>query len=128
MEQAVIPSSITGTMSDAVKQFQRLGALKLLSGPPLAGVCPLKHRLISSGLRDAQQQQFATHYAANCTDMPAFWKDVSLAFGQDIATGLQRDGKLARSIFLRRRAGRPRRRRPVLMGNGLSMETSVWPS
>ena len=55
MEQAVIPSSITGTMSDAVKQFQRLGALKLLSGPPLAGVCPLKHRLISSGLSDAQQ-------------------------------------------------------------------------
>ena len=48
------------TIPDTVKQYQILGAQKLLSGPALTGVSPLKDMLAVSRLTDTQQQQFAT--------------------------------------------------------------------
>jgi hypothetical protein len=94
-EQGVIPSSITSLIPDAVKQFQTLSAQKLLSAPPLAGMSSLQQRLVASGLSVAQQQQFATLYTTNRTDLPAFWKAVGEAFGPGTAARLQLDGKLA---------------------------------
>jgi hypothetical protein len=94
-QQGVIPGSIVGTIPDAVKKFQVLCTQKLLSGPALAGVSSLKDMLVSASLTEEQQQQFATLYAANRTDMAAFWKAVGIGFGQDIAARLQLDGKLA---------------------------------
>ncbi|HKZ55346.1 MAG TPA: neuraminidase-like domain-containing protein [Anaerolineales bacterium] len=94
-EQGVIPSSITSTIPAALRQFQDLSAQKLLTGPALAGVSSLKEMLVSSRLTEAQQQQFAALYAANRTDIAAFWQAVGTAFGQDTATRLQLDGKLA---------------------------------
>jgi Neuraminidase-like domain/Putative peptidoglycan binding domain len=95
--QGVIPSSIADTIPDALKQFQIRSTDKVLNGPALAGVSSLKDMLAASRLTDPQQQlQFATLYAANSTDMPAFWKAVGTAFGQATATSLQSDGKIAR--------------------------------
>ncbi len=94
-EQGVIPSSTTSTIPSVVKAFQNLSAQKLLSGTALTGVSSLKAMLVASRLTDAQQQQFATLYTANRTDLPTFWKSVGEALGQDTATLLQLDGKLA---------------------------------
>jgi hypothetical protein len=95
-EQGVVPSSITSTIPAVVKQFQELGAQKLLTGPALTGQSSLKELLVSSRLTDAQQQlQFARLYTSNRTDLPAFWKAVGEAFGQETVTRLQLDGKLA---------------------------------
>jgi len=96
IDQGVIPTSLKGTIPDAAKQFQILGAQKLLSGPALTGVSPLKDMLAVSRLTDSQQQQFAMFYAANRTDMSAFWTAVGSAFGAATAAQLQLDGKLAR--------------------------------
>lgn len=92
--QGVIPSSITSTIPGVVKQFQKLGAKRLLTGSALAGVSSLKEMLASSRLSDTQQQRFAALYTANGTDMASFWKAVGDAFGRDTAGRLQLDGKL----------------------------------
>jgi hypothetical protein len=95
-EQGVIPNSLMSTIPAVVKQFQTLSAQKLLTGSALTGVSSLQALLVSSRLTEEQQQQFATLYTANRTDLQAFWKAVGVAFGQDTATRLQVDGKLAR--------------------------------
>jgi hypothetical protein len=94
VDQGVIPKSLTSTIPEVVKQFQSLSAQKLLTGPALSGVSSLKDMLTASHLTDAQQQQFATLYAANRRDMPTLWKAVGDAFGHDTANRLQVDGKL----------------------------------
>jgi peptidoglycan hydrolase-like protein with peptidoglycan-binding domain len=93
--QGVIPASATDQIPKIASQFQTISAQKLLTGPALAGVSPLKDMLRVSGMSDAQQQQFAALYAANRNDMPAFWKAVGDTIGQASATRLQLDGKLA---------------------------------
>jgi hypothetical protein len=93
-QQGVIPSSIAGTIPNAVQRFQALSAQKLLAGPALMGVSALKDMLVSSRLTDAQQQQFAALYAANRNDVAGLWKAVGTALGQDAAARLQLDGKL----------------------------------
>ena len=70
--QGVIPASATGQVAQMATRFQTISAQKLLTGPALAGVSPLKDMLSVSGLSDAQQQQFATLYAANRKDTAAF--------------------------------------------------------
>ncbi|GLV54150.1 hypothetical protein KDH_09990 [Dictyobacter sp. S3.2.2.5] len=94
-EQGVISPATTGTIPAAVRQFHALSAQKLLTGPALTGVSSLKDLLASSRLTDAQQQQFASLYAANRNDSSAFWQAVGTAFGQDTVQRLQLDGKLA---------------------------------
>ncbi|HEY3132260.1 MAG TPA: neuraminidase-like domain-containing protein [Acidobacteriota bacterium] len=94
-EQGVIPSSITNTIPAMVRQFQSLNSTKLLTGPALTGVSSLQELLASSNLNDAQQQQFASIYAANRTDVRALWSAVGTALGQGTAARLQLDGKLA---------------------------------
>jgi transcriptional regulator with XRE-family HTH domain len=78
-----------------VKQFQTVAAQRLLTAPALSGVSALKDMLVVSGLTDAQQQQFATLYAANRNDMPTFWTEVASAFGKPTAAKLQLDGQLS---------------------------------
>jgi len=93
-EQGVIPKASVGQIPSLIGRFQALSAQKLLTGPALVGASSLKEMLTVSRLNDAQQARFAQLYAANRRDMPAFWKTVGDAFGQDIANRLKVDGKL----------------------------------
>ncbi|MGI8960802.1 MAG: neuraminidase-like domain-containing protein [Bryobacteraceae bacterium] len=88
-------STTTDPIAARVAKFQAFGAQQLLTAPALSGVSPLKDLLQVSGLTDAQKQQFATLYAANRNDTPAFWKAVTTAFGQATAAKLQLDGQLS---------------------------------
>jgi hypothetical protein len=93
--QGVIPKELEAELPRAMQAFQGLSADKLLSVPAPAGVSALKDMLAVSRLGDSQQQQFAALYAANRTDLPAFWRSVSEAFGADVSNRLQVDGKMA---------------------------------
>jgi hypothetical protein len=95
IEQGVIPSSLAGSVSDAVAQWQRLSAQESLIATAPAGVSPMMELLSASGLTGAQQQDFATLYAAHRTDPAAFWTAVEQGSGAPAAARLQTDGKLA---------------------------------
>jgi hypothetical protein len=94
VDQAVIPAALKTAIPDTLKQFQILGAQKLLT-VAVAGASPLKDMLAVSHLTDAQQAQFATLLAANRDDMAAFWNAAGAALGAATITQLQLDGKLA---------------------------------
>ena len=93
-EQGVISKESVDQIPRATEAFQALSVKKLLTGPALIGVSSFKEMLDVSRLNDAQRTKFVELYAANRTDMPAFWKAVADAFGQDRADRLQLDGKL----------------------------------
>ena len=93
LEQGVIQAS-ADQIPNLIKRFQALSAQKLLTGPALVGASSFKETLTVSRLDDAQQARFAELYAANRTDMPAFWKAVRDAFGEQKTNRLQVDGKL----------------------------------
>jgi hypothetical protein len=96
-EQGLIPQTSATQIPNIIERFQALSAQKLLTSPALVGPSSLQDMLGVSGLEDAQQQAtFAQLYAANRTDLPAFWQAVGDTFGQDTANRLQADGKLAR--------------------------------
>jgi hypothetical protein len=88
LEQGVIQSSAE-QIPNLIKRFQALSAQKLLTGPALVGACSLKETLSVSRLSDAQQAKFAELYAANRTDMPAFWNAARQAFGEQTTKRLQ---------------------------------------
>jgi peptidoglycan hydrolase-like protein with peptidoglycan-binding domain len=101
-EQGVISKAAVDQIPRAIEAFEALSAQKLLTSPALIGASSFKEMLNVSRLNDAQQTRFAQLYAANRTDMPAFWK----AVGEDpifggtadertkVANRLQVDGKL----------------------------------
>ncbi|HXA84465.1 MAG TPA: neuraminidase-like domain-containing protein [Candidatus Dormibacteraeota bacterium] len=93
--QGVIPKSLENQIPQAQHAFQTLSAQKLLTGQAPVGVSRLKDMLAVSRLTEAQQQNFASLYAANRTDLSAFWKSVANSFGQDVANRIQLNGKLA---------------------------------
>ena len=74
--QGVIPKKLESQIPQAQQAFQTLSAQKLLTGQAPAGVSPLKDMLAVSRLNETQQQKFASLYAANRTDLTAFWKSV----------------------------------------------------
>jgi hypothetical protein len=94
VDQGVMPKAGAGMIPEILKQFQSLSVQKLLNSPALTGASALKDMLAVAQLDATQQQQFATLYAANRTDMATFWKTVSDALGHDMANRLQVDGKL----------------------------------
>jgi hypothetical protein len=94
-EQGVISKAPVDQIPNLIGRFQALSAQKLLTGPALVGASSLKEMLTISGLNEQQQSKFAELYAANRTDMPAFWKGVGDAFDRDTASRLQVDGKLS---------------------------------
>jgi hypothetical protein len=93
-DQGVIPKTAIDQIPNVIGRFQALSAQKLLTRPALIGASSLKEMLAISRLNDAQQAKFAQLYAANRTNMPAFWKAIGDAFGKDVANRLQVDGKL----------------------------------
>jgi hypothetical protein len=92
--QGVIPKASDEQISNLIVRFETVSAQKMLTSAALIGASSLKEMLTVSRLNDAQQARFAQLYAANRADMPAFWKAVGGAFGQDVASRLQVDGKL----------------------------------
>ena len=94
MEQGVIPKTQAREIPAVIKQFQALGAQKLLTAPALAGVSSTKEMLAGSGLNAEQQAKFAQIYSANRADLPGLWEAVTKAFGKATADRLQVDGKL----------------------------------
>jgi len=93
-EQGVIPKASVDQIPQATAAFQTLSAQRLLTGPALIGASSFKEMLTVSRLNEVQQTKFAQLYAASRADMPAFWKVVGDAFGQETANRLQVDGKL----------------------------------
>jgi hypothetical protein len=92
--QGVIPKASSDQIPNLIARFRTISAQKLLTAPALVGASPLKEMLTISRLNEAQQAKFAQLYAANRGDMPSFWKAVNDAFGKDVASRLQVDGKL----------------------------------
>jgi hypothetical protein len=95
VEQGVIPPKMSEQIPQLVRQFQVLGAQKLLAAPAGIGISSLTELLAGSRLDNAQQKKFADLYASLGTDMPAFWKAATKAFGEATAARLQTDGKLS---------------------------------
>ena len=94
--QNVIPANSADQIPAIVQQFQAISVNKMLSDPPRVGISTLKDLLAVSNITDVKkQQQVATLYAANRTDMPAFWDSITDTFGQDVTNRLQLDSKLA---------------------------------
>jgi hypothetical protein len=96
-DQGIIPSSSVDRIPTITSQFQATSAQRLLSGPALAGVSTVKDLLTVSGLDDGQQQTLAKLYAANRSDLRAFWNSVSTTstLGNVTANRLQVNGKLS---------------------------------
>lgn len=92
--QGVIPKSLEDAIPQAQQAFQALSSQQLLTGQATVGVSQLKDMLAVSGLKPDQQQKFASLYAANRTDLTAFWKSVGDSFGQDVVKRVQLNGKL----------------------------------
>lgn len=83
----MIPKASVDQIPNLIEQFQTLSAQKLLTGPTLVGASSLTEMLTVSRLNSDQQTRFAQFYAANRTDMPAFWK----AIGEDTIFGATPD-------------------------------------
>lgn len=94
VEEGVIPKSPTRDISELIKNFQALGAQKLLSGPALVGVSSLKDMLSVSKLDTVKQKKFAQLYTQHRDDMPTLWNAVSKTLGKATADRLQVDGKI----------------------------------
>ncbi|HEX2852658.1 MAG TPA: neuraminidase-like domain-containing protein [Opitutaceae bacterium] len=93
-DQGVISKSAAGEIPAVVKAFEALSAQKMLAAPAVIGASSLKEMLAVSGLNATQQGKFAELYAANRSDLTAFWKAAGTAFGAPLAQRLQVDGKL----------------------------------
>jgi hypothetical protein len=93
-DQGVISKASADQIPNVARQFQTISAQKLLAAPALIGTSSFKDMLGVSRLGDAQQTVFAQLYATNRADMPAFWRAVGNAFGQETANRLQVNGKL----------------------------------
>lgn len=93
-EEGVLPAARLREVPERLKRFHVLSAHNLLSAPALAGVSSLKDMLGVSRLEEAKQKEFAELYVTHRADLPAFWRAVARAFGQDVAERLQVDGKL----------------------------------
>jgi hypothetical protein len=93
-KQGVIPKTLTEMIPTVVEKFQTASTQNLLNGSVVGGVSPFKEMLAISGLNEAQQEQFATIYTTNRTDTDKLWTAVTDAFGTDLASRLQVDGKL----------------------------------
>jgi hypothetical protein len=116
--QGVIPRMLENDIPKVQQAFQALSAQKILTLPPAAGVSTLADMLGASGLNVAQQQQFASLYAAHRTDLNTFWKAAGDTFGKDAANRLQVSGKLA--FLTRNNAPLMQRLQKVVGANGLS--------
>lgn len=92
--QGVIPKAAESRIDRAAESFQRLSAVRLLTGAPSAGVSNMKEMLSVAQLDEAQQQQFARLYTTHQNDLPKFWQAVGNELGEATANRLQVDGKL----------------------------------
>lgn len=95
IEQGVIPAALKDKIPQALERFQQLVAQRTLDGPALAGVSSLKEMLTVSGVNDpAEQQEFAALYTRHRGDLPQFWKEVQVQFGEATEKRLKLDGQL----------------------------------
>lgn len=94
-EQGLIPGTLVTNLAQHIQRFQTLAAQKLLTATASVGLSSLREMLAVSGLTPPQQQQFATLYTANRSDLDAFWKAAQDATSAELVSRLQLDGKLA---------------------------------
>jgi hypothetical protein len=92
----VIPRASVDQIPNLLHLFQTSASTRLLAAPALAGTSSLKEMLVASRLDDTQQTKLAQLYAANRSDLPAFWRAVGAdrTLGPDTAARLQVNGKL----------------------------------
>ncbi len=95
LDEGLIDAKLADQIDASLARFTEVSARVRLDTPPpgaLAGMQPL---LALSLTRDDERETFAALHAAHGDDLDTFWTEVEGKLGQDKATRLQTDGKLA---------------------------------
>ena len=96
IEQGIVPTALARELDASARAYEQRAAQTVLTVPAVAGASVLGDMLAVSGVDAARdQQRFAELYTAHHDDLDTFWKQVGATLGEERATRLQLDGRLA---------------------------------
>lgn len=95
IQRGVIPVALTNSLAAAVEAWAALVEAHAVDVPAPAGMGTVKDLAqVALGNDPRKLQQFASVYAQDASDWPAFWQAITQAFGVATASSLQLVGQL----------------------------------